>query len=94
MHRRLKCEVIFARALNSQSCSLIYKKEVYMTGNGKSANKNPLGLEINPPIFWTSAIIIIGFLIFGLINVKTVRTVSRNSVFLHGSACFSAPARE
>jgi len=41
-------------------------------GTGKSANKNPLGLEINPPVFWTSAVIIIGFLVFGLINVKTI----------------------
>ncbi|MBW2591973.1 MAG: BCCT family transporter [Deltaproteobacteria bacterium] len=44
-------------------------------GSGKSAKKNPLGLEINPPVFWTSAIIIIGFLAFVLINVKTIGTL-------------------
>ncbi len=45
------------------------------TGSGKLADKNPLGLEINPPVFWTSAIIVIGFLVFGLINIKAVGTL-------------------
>ncbi len=44
-------------------------------GSGKSAKKNPLGLEINPPVFWASAIIIVGLLILELINVKTAGTV-------------------
>ena len=48
-----------------------------MIGNGsdKSSIKNPLGLQINPPVFWTSTIIIIGFLIFELINANTIDPV-------------------
>ena len=48
-----------------------------MGGNSstESNSNNPLGLEINPPVFWTSAILIIVFLVLTLVNVKTASEV-------------------
>jgi len=48
-----------------------------MVGNSsaESNSNNPLGLEINPPVFWTSAILIIVFLVLTLVNVKTASVV-------------------
>jgi len=48
-----------------------------MAGNSstESNRKNSLGLEINPPVFWTSAILIIVFLVLTLVNVKAAGAV-------------------
>jgi len=40
--------------------------------SGKSAKKHPLGLKINPPVFWISAIIIIGSMIVEIVCDQTI----------------------
>lgn len=41
-------------------------------GSGSSAKKYPLGLKINPPVFWISAIIIIGSMIVEIACDQTI----------------------
>jgi len=44
-------------------------------GSGKSTKKHPLGLKINPPVFWISAIIIIGSMIVEIVCDQTITHV-------------------
>ncbi|SMC75238.1 choline/glycine/proline betaine transport protein [Desulfocicer vacuolatum DSM 3385] len=44
-------------------------------GSGKLTKKHPLGLKINPPIFWISSIIIIGSMIIEIVCDQTIAHV-------------------
>ena len=45
-------------------------------GSSAPSNSNkPLGLDINPPVFWTSVILVVVFVVLTLVNVKTASAV-------------------
>lgn len=66
------------KGIKSTGLLIAQEDDMISNGSGKSAKKHPLSLKTNSPVFWISAIVIIGSMIVELFCDKTITHVFSN----------------